>query len=91
MSFSSSSMALSCMLTTPSSVTNLRPGRLAGGDGRLPAMADRAEPCLDIVFRREPPTAMGKGMARSPASPSAAATAATLVAELVMLFRRVTR
>jgi hypothetical protein len=53
-------------------------------------MADRAMPCFDMVLRREP-IAMGNGIARSPASVKAAATAATFVPLLVMLFRRVTR
>lgn len=53
-------------------------------------MAERPEPCLDIVFRRDP-RAMGRGIALSPASLSAAATAATLVTVLFMLLRRVTR
>jgi hypothetical protein len=65
-------------------------GRLAGGEGKPTAMADRAMPCFDIVLRREP-MAIGSGIALSPASVKAAATAATLVPVLVMLFLRVTR
>lgn len=53
-------------------------------------MAGRDRPFLDMVFRRELP-AMGSAMALSPASVRAAVTAATLVPELVMLLRRVTR
>jgi hypothetical protein len=91
-SFWSSSIALSWMwLTVPSApMTNLWAGRLAGGEGRLPRSPDRALPYFDIVLRREP-TAMGRGIAMSPASVRAAATAATLADGLVMLFRRVTR
>src|SRR5690606_18687598 len=44
MSFSSSSMALSCPLAAPCPAANLCVGRLAGGDGRLPAIADRERP-----------------------------------------------
>ena len=90
MSFSSSSMALSCTPAGPFPVTNLRVGRLAGGDGRLPTIADRERPALEMVLRREL-TAIGRGMAMSPDSWSAAATAATLAPVFVMLLRRVMR
>jgi hypothetical protein len=90
MSFSSSSIALSCTLPAPCPVTNRRDGRLAGGEGRLPMIADRERPFLDIVFRREL-TPMGSGMAMSPDSWNAAATAATLAPVFVMLLRRVMR
>ena len=63
---------------------------LAGGDGKLPARPDRERLFLEAVFRREL-TAIGNGIGLSPASWRAAATAATLVPVLVMLFRRVTR
>lgn len=65
-------------------------GRLAGGEGKLPMIVDRAAADLDMVPRREL-TAMGRGPTISPASSRAAATAATLVVLFVMLFRRVTR
>ena len=90
MSFNSSSIALSCMSMLESGVTNLWVGRLAGGEGRLPVMTDRGAPLLETVFRRVE-MAIGSGMALSPASWIAAATAAVLVAVLVMLLRRVTR
>ncbi len=91
MSFSSSSMALlSCTPTGPLPVANLEVGRLAGGDGRLPTIADRERPFLDMVFRREL-TAIGSGVAMSPDSWRAAATAATLAIVFVMLLRRVMR
>lgn len=85
-------MALSWMWLTdpPAPMTNLWVGRLAGGEGRLPSRPERALPYFDIVLRREP-TVMGRGMAISPASVRAAATAATLAEGLVMLLRRVTR
>ena len=90
MSLSSSSMALPCILTVPPAVTNLWEGKLAGGDGRLPARPDRERLFLDKVFRRLL-TAMGSGVGLSPASWRAAATAATLALVLVILLRRVTR
>lgn len=90
MSFSSSSIALSCPLAAPFPVTNLCVGRLAGGEGRLPTIADRERPFFDTVFRREL-TAIGRGMATSPDSWSAAATAATFAPVFVMLLRRVMR
>jgi len=90
MSLSSSSMALSCTPPMLLSVMNLRVGRLAGGEGRLATMAERERPFLDSVFRREL-TAMGRGMAMSPDSWRAAATAATLAPVFVMLLRRVMR
>jgi len=62
--FKSSSMALSCILNIPSVVTNLRPGRLAGGDGKLPRAAVREKPFLDMVLRREL-TPIGRGMGLS--------------------------
>jgi len=94
-SFWSSSIALSSMLwltvpLTPMANLWLWVGRLAGGEGRLPRRPDRALPYLDMVLRRDP-TVIGSGIAMSPASVRAAATAATLAEGLVMLFRRVTR
>ncbi len=86
----SSSIALSCMVMFPSVDRNLWVGRLAGGEGRLPTMADREAPFLDMVFRRAE-MVMGSGIALSPASWRAAATAAAWGAVLVMLLRRVTR
>lgn len=65
-------------------------GKLAGGEGKLPTIAERAAADFDMVPRREL-TAMGKGPTLSPASSRAAATAATLAAVLVILLRRVTR
>jgi hypothetical protein len=71
-------------------------GKLAGGDGRLPAMAARAAAALleDAVLRR-PPTAIGTAgvdlSVAAAASLMAATTAATLVDVFVIDFRRVTR
>jgi len=89
-SFGSSSMALSSTSILPSSAANLWVGRLAGGEGRLPARLRREPPLfLDTVLRRAP--AIGTAVTFSPASLRTAATAAAEVAVLDMLFRRVTR
>lgn len=69
---------------------NLCVGILAGGDGRLPEIADRIAVGLEIVPRR-PLMVIGRGVILSPASVRAAATAATLAPEFVMLLRRLTR
>ncbi len=94
-SFWSSSMALSWMpVTAPLGPrTNLCVVRLAGGEGRLPTRAERATPRVGYcVLRREyGGDGQGRGMAMSPASVRAAATAATLADGFVMLLRRVTR
>lgn len=89
MSFEESSIAFS----GPSDfkfIENLWVGKLAGGEGKLPTIGGRAVAGLDMVPRREL-TAIGNGPTLSPASSRAAATAATLAAVPVMLFRRVTR
>lgn len=86
---SSIALSLSCRLLVPAPPpTNRRLGRLAGGDGKLPAITDRDKPFLDRVFRR---AAIGSGVVISPDSVSAAASAATFAPVFVMLFRRVTR
>lgn len=68
-------------------IESLWVGRLLGGVARPP---DLAPTLLDIVFLREL-EGMGKAREVSPASLTAAATAATLAALADTLFRRVTR
>ncbi len=64
------------------------PGKLAGGEGRLPK-ADLADVFFDMVFRR---LVIGIPEEVSPASLTAATMAATLLAVFeVTLFRRDTR
>jgi hypothetical protein len=86
-SMASSSMAFSGISPLASTI-NLLAGRLAGGDGKLAAKADRLATLLDDTCRRPPPTI---GMGAEPSSLRAAATAATLVTLLVIDFLRVTR
>jgi len=83
----SSSMA-SSGISPLATAMNLLAGRLAGGDGKLAAKADRLATLLEDTCRRPPPTI---GMGAVPSSFRAAATAATLAALLVMDFLRVTR
>lgn len=90
MSLGSSSIALSGASPVPAAATDLRFGRLAGGDGRLPTTADRDRPVLETVFRRAL-METGRGIGTSPDSWRAAATAAMLAPVFVMLLRRVTR
>jgi hypothetical protein len=81
-------MALSLLSDLPVEVNRiLCPGKLAGGDGRLPRAADLAEAFFDIVFRR---LVIGMPKVVSPASLTAATMAATLLAFEDTLFRRVT-
>ena len=81
-------MALSLLSDLPVEVNRiLCPGKLAGGDGRLPSAADLAEAFFDIVFRR---LVIGMPKVVSPASLTAATMAATLLAFEDTLFRRVT-
>jgi hypothetical protein len=88
-SFSSSSIALSLRSNFPLDVNRiLWPGRLAGGEGRLPRAVDLADALFDIVFRR---WEIGIPNVPSLASLTAATIAATLLAVFeVTLFRRVT-
>jgi hypothetical protein len=87
-SFWSSSIALSLRSDFPVEVNRiLWPGKLAGGEGRLPRAADLAEALFDIVLRR---LEIGMPKALSPASLTAATMAATLLAFEDTLFRRVT-
>jgi hypothetical protein len=82
-------MALSLLSTLLVEVNRiLCPGKLAGGEGRLPRAADLAEAFFDIVFRRL--EIIGIPNVVSPASLTAATMAATFPAFEDTLFRRVT-
>lgn len=89
-----SSMALSCPSGFPS-VLSVPTSAAGGCDGRLAARTAREMPDFDTVFRRPLLMVIGRAVALSApsatTSPMTAATAATLAAVFVMLFRRVTR
>ena len=87
-SFCSSSIALSLSNFPVDVILILWPGKLAGGEGRLPSAPDLADEFFDIVLRR---LVIGIPTDVSPASLTAATIAATLLAVFEdTLLRRVT-